>query len=131
MKWQLKTKIEWCVSSSCVSAVLFLVQKKLWNNLQLSCICQNVRLKFQYFAKNIARIANAVHCHSELSGIKDCHEFRFSIVRIVAKINKPLALIMDISLFLYRKEKSYFATILYFQRNDITEKVKVWQCLSI
>ena len=28
--------------------------------------------------KNIARIANAFHCHSWLSGNEDCHEFRFS-----------------------------------------------------
>ena len=32
--------------------------------------------------KNIARIANAVHCHTLLSG----HEFRFSIVRIVISV---------------------------------------------
>ena len=32
----------------------------------------------------------------------------------------------DISLFLYRKEKSYLATGLYFQRNNISVKVKVW-----
>ena len=36
---------------------------------------------------NIARIANAVHCHSWLSGNKDCHEFRFSIVRIVISVS--------------------------------------------
>ena len=35
----------------------------------------------------IARIANAVHCHSWLSGNKDCHEFRFSIVRIVISVS--------------------------------------------
>ena len=34
------------------------------------------------FTKNIARIANAVQCHNRLSGNKDCHEFRFSIVCI-------------------------------------------------
>ena len=47
--------------------------------LQVS-ICANV-----YLAPfvNIARIANAVHCHSLLSGYKDCHELRFSIVIIV------------------------------------------------
>ena len=33
--------------------------------------------------KNIARIANAVQCHSWLSRNKKCHEFTFSIVRIV------------------------------------------------
>ena len=37
---------------------------------------------------NIARIANAVHCHSSLSGHKDCHEFRFPIVRIVINVSK-------------------------------------------
>ena len=37
----------------------------------------------QMCSPNIARIANAVQCHSYLSGTKDCHEFRFSIVRIV------------------------------------------------
>ena len=31
---------------------------------------------------NIARIANAVHCHNKLSGNKGCCEFRFWIVRI-------------------------------------------------
>ena len=30
--------------------------------------------------QNIARIANAVHCHSWFSGNNDCHEFRFSIL---------------------------------------------------
>ena len=37
--------------------------------------------------ENIARIANAVHCHSWLSGNKDFHEFRFSIVRIVISVS--------------------------------------------
>ena len=37
--------------------------------------------------KNIARIANAVQCHSWLSGNKDCHEFRFSIVSIVINVS--------------------------------------------
>ena len=38
--------------------------------------------------KNIARIENAVHCcHSKLSaGSNDCHEFRFSTVRIVTSV---------------------------------------------
>ena len=35
---------------------------------------------------NIARIANAVHCHSWLSRNKNCHEFKFSIVRIVISV---------------------------------------------
>ena len=38
--------------------------------------------------KNIAKIANAVQCHSWLSGNKNCHEFRFSIVRIVISVSK-------------------------------------------
>ena len=37
---------------------------------------------------NIARIANAVQCHNKLSGQKDCHELRFSIVRIVISVSK-------------------------------------------
>ena len=36
---------------------------------------------------NIARIANAVHCHSCMSGNKDCHEFRFSVLRIVISVS--------------------------------------------
>ena len=39
------------------------------------------------FESCIARIANAVHCHSWLSGSKDCHEFRFSIVTIVISVS--------------------------------------------
>ena len=42
-----------------------------------------IRERFQKPYKNIARIANAVQCHNQLSGNKDCHEFGFSIVRIV------------------------------------------------
>ena len=38
-------------------------------------------------SQDIARIGNAVHCHSWLSGKKDCHEFRFSIVRIVISVS--------------------------------------------
>ena len=37
--------------------------------------------------ENIARIVNAVHCHSKLSGYRDCHEFRFSIVSIVINVS--------------------------------------------
>ena len=40
---------------------------------------------------NIARIANAVQCHS-LSGSKDCPEFRFSIVRIVISVSNVTSL---------------------------------------
>ena len=39
--------------------------------------------------ENIARIANAVQCHNLLSDYKDCHEFRFSIVRIVISVTNP------------------------------------------
>ena len=39
--------------------------------------------------QNIARIANAVQCHNLLSDYKDCHEFRFSIVRIVISVTNP------------------------------------------
>ena len=42
--------------------------------------------------ENIARIANAVHCHSLLSGNKNCHEFKFSIVRIVMSISNATSL---------------------------------------
>ena len=41
---------------------------------------------------NIARIANAVQCHNWLSGNKDCHEFRFSIVRIVISVSNVTSL---------------------------------------
>ena len=41
------------------------------------------KVTWYYVIRNIARIANAVQCHSWLSGNKGCHEFRFSIVRIV------------------------------------------------
>ena len=42
--------------------------------------------------KNIAGIANAVQCHSWLSGNKDCHKFRLSIVRIVISVPKVTSL---------------------------------------
>ena len=38
-------------------------------------------------SENIARIANAVQCHNKLSGNKDCHEYSFSIVRIVIRVS--------------------------------------------
>ena len=41
---------------------------------------------------NIARIANAAQCHSLLSGNKDCHEFRFLIVRIVISVSNVTSL---------------------------------------
>ena len=44
-------------------------------------------LKIVCYSVNIARIANAVQCHSWLSGNKDCHVFRFSIVRIVISVS--------------------------------------------
>ena len=42
--------------------------------------------------ENIARIANAVHCHSLLSGNKSCHEFMVSIVRIVISVSNVTSL---------------------------------------
>ena len=45
--------------------------------------------KDQNTYENIARIANAVQCHNLLSDYKDCHEFRFSIVRIVISVTNP------------------------------------------
>ena len=36
-----------------------------------------------HLKKDIDRIANAVQCHSLLSGHYDCHALRFSIVRNV------------------------------------------------
>ena len=37
--------------------------------------------------------ANAVQCHSLLSGNKDCYEFRFSIVRIVISVSNVTSLL--------------------------------------
>ena len=45
-----------------------------------------------FTVSNIARIANAVHCHSCLSGNKDCHDFRFIIVRIVISVSNATSL---------------------------------------
>ena len=53
--------------------------------LQLVCC-------FRKEDKNIARIANAVHCHNLLSDNNDCHEFRFSIVRIVISVSNVTSL---------------------------------------
>ena len=39
---------------------------------------------------NIARIANAVQCHSKLSGHNDCHEFWFSAVWNVNNITQAM-----------------------------------------
>ena len=41
----------------------------------------------EMFDKNITRIVNAVQCHSWLSDNKDCHDFRFSIVRILIRVS--------------------------------------------
>ena len=41
---------------------------------------------------NIARIANAVQCHNQLSVTKDCHEFRFSNVRTVISVSSVTSL---------------------------------------
>ena len=48
-------------------------------------LCQSVKISVT--EENIARIANAVQCHNLLSNNKDCHEFRFSIVRIVNSVS--------------------------------------------
>ena len=45
------------------------------------------RAKFVEGFLNIARIANAVQCHSLLSGNKDCQEIKFSIVRNVISVS--------------------------------------------
>ena len=42
--------------------------------------------------KNIARIANAVHCHSLLLSNKNCHEFSFSTVRIIISVSNVTSL---------------------------------------
>ena len=39
------------------------------------------------FVQKIARIAKTVQCHSLLSGINDCREFRISIVRNVISVS--------------------------------------------
>ena len=41
--------------------------------------------------QNVARIANAVHCHSKLSGNNDCHKFRFSTVIIVISFSNVIS----------------------------------------
>ena len=51
--------------------------------------CSAFTLVSERWGLNIARIANAVHCHNLLSDYKDCHEFRFSIVRIVISVTNP------------------------------------------
>ena len=43
------------------------------------------KYRSDHTSKNIARIANTVQWHSLLSDNKDCHEFRFSIVRIATR----------------------------------------------
>ena len=43
--------------------------------------------------KNITRIANTVQYHSQLSGHKDFHTFRFSIVRIVTSASNVASLL--------------------------------------
>ena len=60
--------------------------------------CKNFCFPNKYFlalsSKN-ARIANTVQGHSLLSGNKDCHEFRFPILRIVicvSIVTSPFAL---------------------------------------
>ena len=48
---------------------------------------------------NIARIANAVQCHNQLSDDKACHEFRFSIARIVISVSNVRSLQPEDCLF--------------------------------
>ena len=56
--------------------------------------CKDIKYDIQKskVKSNIARIANAVHCHSLLSGNKNCHEFRVSIVRIVISVSNVTSL---------------------------------------
>ena len=49
-------------------------------------ICKSwINMNDAFMQTNIARIANTVQWHSLLSDNKDCHEFRFSIVRIATR----------------------------------------------
>ena len=45
----------------------------------------NWKKNWPAITQNIARIANAVQCHSWLSGNKDCHEFRSQDCRLVSQ----------------------------------------------
>ena len=68
------------------SSVQVIMLQYLCNNICfVGTVCFDIWI--WVFEKNIARIANAVHCHTWLSGNKDCHEFRFSIVRIVISVS--------------------------------------------
>ena len=64
--------------------------------------------------QNIARIANAVQCHSLLSGNKDCHEFRFSIVRIVISVSNVTSLFKMASQCLSVREVGGWVGMLVF-----------------
>ena len=62
---------------------------------------------------NIARIANAVQCHSSLSGNKDCHEFRFSIVKIVISVSNVssvvfVVVIVFVVVVIFRRCRYFF-----------------------
>ena len=58
--------------------------KKAFNKF-LKEAAKNIN-RFPSHILNIARVANAVQCHSLLSGHCDCNVFRFSIVRNVKNI---------------------------------------------
>ena len=51
-----------------------------------------IRTEYPNSQQNIERIANAVQCHNQLSGNKDCLEYRLSIVS-VSKSPRFLAII--------------------------------------
>ena len=90
----------------------FSAQKVFSITMDTTLMCKSTILKREnlstkghgiYTYTNIARIANAVHCHSWLSGNKDCHEFRFIIVRIVISVSNVTNL-FDCSSSVFTKE---------------------------
>ena len=64
--------------------------------IELFCTAKKTKTKkgkqLKRWKANIARIANAVQCHNWLSGNNDCHEFWFSIVRIVIGVSNVTSL---------------------------------------
>ena len=68
-----------------------------------------------FFWSNIARIANAVQCHSLLSGRYDCNVLRFSIVRNVI-------VIVFVSVFLFSHQSDQMC-----QRSKVS-KTALWRC---
>ena len=73
-----------------------------WTNTRLTGLNAVFALKTPQYYGNIARIANAVQCHNWLSDNKDCHGFRFSIIRIVISVSKVTSL-WDCSLRVFCK----------------------------